>query len=76
MSISSTSFKISPSAFFHSSAKGPVEESLGIVPTFFYTAISVLCRLHRVEQTHSGTFDNVQTFLEMFRILLCVLAAD
>ena len=76
MSTSSTSFRMSPKAFFHSSAKGPVEESLGIVPTFFYTAISVLCRLHQVEETYSGTFDDIQTFLEVFRVLFCVLATD
>lgn len=35
MSISSTSFEISPNARFQSSAKGPVVVSFGRVPTFF-----------------------------------------
>ena len=76
MSTSSTSFEMSLRAFFHSSAKGPVEESLGIVPTFFYITVSALCRSHQVEQPYPGTFDNIQTLLEMFRILLWVLATD
>ena len=76
MSTSSTSLEMSLRAFFHSSAKGPVEESFGIVPTFFYTAISVLYRSYQVEQPYSGTFDNIQTFLKMFRILLWILATD
>lgn len=40
MSTSSTSFEISPKAFFQSSIKGPVELSLAIVPTFFYGYLS------------------------------------
>ena len=76
MSTSSTSFEMSPKAFFHSSAKGPVDVSLGIVPTFFCAAVSRLARPLKTRGTYAGAFDNIKTFLEMLSILFHVLATD
>ena len=76
MSTSSTSFDMSPKAFFHSSAKGPIEVSLGIVPTFFYAIVSRRAPLLVSRMTYSGAFDNIEAFLKMLSILLRVLATD
>lgn len=76
MSTSSTSFEMSPKAFFHSSAKGPVDVSLGIVPTFFCAAVSRLARPLKNRGTYAGAFDNIKTFLEMLSILFRVLATN
>ena len=75
MSTSSTSFEMSPKAFFHSSAKGPVDVSLGIIPTFFCAAVR-LARPLKNRGTYAGAFDNIKTFLEMLSILFRVLATN
>ena len=76
ISTSSTSFEISPKAFFHSSAKGPVEVPLGMVPTFFCAAVSRLARLRRAYGTCAGPFDKIKAFLKMLSILFRVLTTD
>lgn len=76
MSTSSTSFEISPKAFFHSSANGPVEVSLGMVPTFFCATISRLARLRRAHGTCAGPLNNIKAFLKMLGILFRVLTTD
>ena len=42
ISTSSMSLDISLNTFFHSSANGPVDVSFAMVPTFFYSLISVM----------------------------------
>ena len=56
MSTSSTSLDISLKAAFHSSAKGPVELSLAIVPTFFCSCVSFVY-VDGLTQTYTSAFN-------------------
>jgi hypothetical protein len=79
ISTSSTSFEMLPYSLFHSSMKGPLEVSLGNMPTFFCntTEISSLgWQSGKCGKTYARRFDDIGNFSEEFLVLLGILTTD
>ena len=78
ISTSSISVDISPKARFQSSAKGPLVESLGSTPTFFYFnqslfLLSFIINGHKCN-SYPGILDGVQAFVKCLFLLLWVFS--